>query len=225
MMEARIHAALQRRPRPWWPGALRRFPVAKTHAEHVLIGSARDAANAQWLWDAGITHVLNCGGAEAEGVHVARDAATGRERPLTVLTLDNIVDSRHERILRKFFAAAAAFLDEARDAPSGRALVHCVAGINRSVTLASAYVSSRAGVPVDVVVDRIAAARPSVLTNSAFCEQLARWEDEIAAPLSLAETGRARDAFFPSGAVAALLPIVVVMLLLAAAARVALGAA
>jgi hypothetical protein len=171
-MLARIKSVLARRrgvPMPWsWLS----HAVADTQCAHVCIGSSRDAANPQRLWDLGITHVLNAGGAAARGVTVARDGASGRERPLTVLVLE-ARDAADEPILAKFYAAAEAFLDTA---VGGRALVHCFAGVNRSVTLACAYVAARSGQPVDAVVARVLATRFSALTNAAFVKQLAEFD-------------------------------------------------
>eukprot|EP00128_Syssomonas_multiformis_P011992 Colp12_sorted_trinity150504_noHs@28008 len=63
-----------------------------------------------------------------------------------------------------------AFIQEGLDA--GGVLVHCMAGISRSVSIAAAFVMKTKGVTCDDALARIKEARPCALPNSGFYAQL-----------------------------------------------------
>lgn len=136
-------------------------PVALT--PWLWIGSAEDAANATFLRDAGITHVLNCADATARG-HV--------DPSLQYLQLD-AEDAPFYPILPKHYALAKLFLDDVRrNAPRAKALVHCHAGLNRSVTLALAYLHAKERRSILGMARKLAKARPGTLSNPWFRDQL-----------------------------------------------------
>ena len=59
-----------------------------------------------------------------------------------------------------------------RDPQCRKVYVHCHAGMNRSATLAIAYVHRRFGIPMMKLIESVARQRPCILTNPAFQRQL-----------------------------------------------------
>ena len=80
-------------------------------------------------------------------------------------------------ILMLHYRQARSFFDEARSA-GGRALVHCELGVNRSATLAVAYLVESEQVPLTQAVRQVRIERPNVLLNDGFRRQLVRFAAE-----------------------------------------------
>ena len=80
-------------------------------------------------------------------------------------------DDRSFPLLKECLPPATAFIDAAH--ADGRAvLVHCMAGVNRSATLAVAYLLMRDRQCLFTLFERCIAARPSILQNPSFQLQL-----------------------------------------------------
>lgn len=77
-------------------------------------------------------------------------------------------------ILTLHYGQARRFFDEAREA-GGRALVHCELGVNRSATLAIAYLVDSERVTLTQAVRQVRIDRPNVLRNDGFRRQLVRF--------------------------------------------------
>ena len=80
-------------------------------------------------------------------------------------------------ILMLHYGQARRFFDDAREA-GGRALVHCELGVNRSTTLAVAYLVESEQVTLTQAVRQVRIDRPNVLINDGFRRQLVRFAAE-----------------------------------------------
>jgi hypothetical protein len=83
------------------------------------------------------THIVNCD---------SRRESTGSwvRAERSVLWLDSF-DEPDFPILEKHLGSMTAFIDSALADPNARIYIHCLAGINRSATLAIAYACSKTG--------------------------------------------------------------------------------
>lgn len=77
-------------------------------------------------------------------------------------------------ILLLHYGQARRFFEEAREA-GGRALVHCELGVNRSATLAIAYLVDSERLTLTQAVRQVRIDRPNVLCNDGFRHQLVRF--------------------------------------------------
>jgi protein-tyrosine phosphatase len=140
----------------------------------IWIGSMYDAVNTDWLNEKGITHVVNC--ADALSSYVKRVTGTAI-REVFVLEAE---DTREYMILDKHLDDVVRFCDDAfRGTSDSTILFHCMAGVNRSATLALAYAAQRDGGDrltqfADAFV-RVMRQRPIILTNNDFYNQLLIW--------------------------------------------------
>ena len=135
---------------------------------HLLLGDKRSASDPALLKVFGITHVCNAGGRagqQADDVLASYAAAN-----IELLHLD-AEDEEGYPMLPLHRDRAAAFFARAK-AASGRVLVHCVAGINRSGVLAASELMVHERLPVVEAVRRIKAIRGTVLWNESFQAQL-----------------------------------------------------
>jgi len=146
-------------------------------APWLWLGRHKDAKNKEWMVAHGITHVINCLD-EARGPH-----------PEVRPRLKKYVYLRsHDQSRYKLFHNAAhnsvpgpatnwelvqEVLDDAR-LHGGVALIYCMAGLNRSATLAAAYLAVRQGQSIEKVAQGIKSRRKGALSNPGFIEQLAR---------------------------------------------------
>ena len=113
-----------------------------------------------------ITHIANCADKTACPIWAKRHLGS---RYICLGAEDN----EQTELLRDFYPQFEAFMDRAlRDPACRNVYVHCQAGINRSATLAIAYVYRRFGIPLLKLVESVARQRPCILTNPAFQRQL-----------------------------------------------------
>jgi predicted protein tyrosine phosphatase len=95
----------------------------------IYISAAAAARDESWLLSHGITHVLNAAAGEVTIEHAA---------PMVVHNIA-LEDTSHESdALRAVAMDAIAFIDSVKHA-GGKVLVHCVAGVSRSVALVTAW--------------------------------------------------------------------------------------
>lgn len=135
--------------------------VTEVMKRFMWVGSKLDAENTSFLLRNHITHVLNAGDWESE--------AAIRVPGIKYLTL-GAMDMPGYPILYAHYPKADAFLLDAH-VNRGRVLVHCMAGINRSVSIAMAFLLQRADADVLQVAQLLAHNR-IILTNPWFCEQV-----------------------------------------------------
>lgn len=140
----------------------------------IWIGSMFDAVNTEWLRLKGITHVLNC--AHQVASYAKRVTGCTYIREILVLEAD---DKEDYMILDKHLDDVVRFCDAAFRDSDSKILFHCMAGVNRSATLALAYAAqigleSRIENLADAFV-RVMRQRPIILTNGSFYNQLLIW--------------------------------------------------
>ena len=80
-------------------------------------------------------------------------------------------------LLRLHYPSVRRFVDSALST-GGRALIHCELGVNRSVTLAVAYLIDTEGVALTQAVRQLRLARPNMLRNEGFRRQLVQFAAE-----------------------------------------------
>jgi len=143
---------------------MHRLPVDVT--PNVYLGDAGCAADLERLKSLGITHVLNCAAGETRNMSV--EYLQNGMQSMAVAAKDN-----ENCALLDDHADVEAFLSKAR--ASGKVLVHCVQGLNRSgLVVAAALV--RDGVSVIDAVRTLRARRGNdALSNSNFQYQLVRY--------------------------------------------------
>ncbi|KAK9809664.1 hypothetical protein WJX73_001963 [Symbiochloris irregularis] len=134
-----------------------------------------------------ITHVLSAtditgpwlpsGRAAINRAQSGQSASTSgqtAEPPYKRLFID-VQDLPNEDLL-VHFPKAIAFIAEARS-EGGAVLVHCFAGVSRSVTLVTAYLMKTEGLSRDDALDSVRQARSCADPNAGFRRQLQQWED------------------------------------------------
>ncbi len=138
--------------------------------DHLFLGNGRDAANYHYLSQLGITHVLNCAGRRRRG----------KQRPVSspyppgsgIVAYDQLeADDSEDYDVMQHYTRARAFIDRARRS-GGKCLVHCVMGINRSVTLCTAYLMEKQRFRLLEAVRTMRQIRGIILTNRGFQKQL-----------------------------------------------------
>ncbi|RWW55785.1 hypothetical protein BHE74_00037532 [Ensete ventricosum] len=136
--------------------------------DHVYLGGDSVARDRAALRRHGITHVLNCAGA----------ACPERFRGELAYRTLWLRDSPAEDLAPVLYDAFD-FLERARAAPRGRALVHCRRGASRSAALVVAYLMWRRAIPFDDALRAVRAVRPSVDPNLGFAAQLLRCQRRV----------------------------------------------
>lgn len=128
------------------------------------LGDSSNAMDMDQLKSYGITCVVNC---------AARDTLTTREYyPLTWEYKEYEANDNPEyNLLAEHLDDFVKYVDECRK-KNKRVLVHCVAGINRSVTLCVAYLVIREKMTLEEAIRHCFKARPIILTNMSFAMQL-----------------------------------------------------
>ncbi|MEM7606613.1 MAG: dual specificity protein phosphatase [Myxococcota bacterium] len=132
----------------------------------LFVGERPTPASVERMRNAGVTHVVSCL-EESE-----QDSTAFLEAHFEVLRL-NVRDSIREDIASAF-QTSHAFL---KDAPV--ALVHCRAGVSRSVTVTIAQRMQTHGESFWVAFEHVRARRPEALPNIGFASQLQRFEFEL----------------------------------------------
>ncbi|KDO33384.1 hypothetical protein SPRG_02191 [Saprolegnia parasitica CBS 223.65] len=133
---------------------------------HLAVGSDDAAANYVTLYDAGITHICN----------VASQCDLHFMGKFIYMHL-KIKDSP-ELDIRSHFDAVFAFMNRARDV-RGRVLVHCVAGVSRSVTFVIAYLMKETNLNLQQAYALLKQRRPLMCPNKGFRYQLALYEIDL----------------------------------------------
>uniref|UniRef100_A0A915L646 protein-tyrosine-phosphatase n=1 Tax=Romanomermis culicivorax TaxID=13658 RepID=A0A915L646_ROMCU len=147
----------------------------------VYLGSQQDVLDEETLKKYGIEFVLNLSTTCPKPDHLQE------EHFLRI----PVQDSYSEELL-PYFEEAFEFLDKVREA-SGVALIHCLAGISRSPTLAIAYVMRYLHMSQDEAYRYVKEKRPSISPNFNFLGQLLEYEQY------LLNTNRKEFEKFPTG--------------------------
>lgn len=126
----------------------------------LYLGNQRVASTLSLLSALGITHVVNCAGeipnyGEHSGIKYIK-------LPLS--------DVPHANI-SQYFEPSYHFIDQALSS-GGKVLVHCYAGISRSTSILSYYISRKRRQPIVTVLQKVKAIRPIIRPNKGFAAQL-----------------------------------------------------
>ena len=131
----------------------------------MFVGNGAHAADIKLLARLGITAVLNA------APSVCKDPEALYKKHGIAYAKVDAQDDRTFRLLDKCLAPASVFISDMH--AQGRAvLVHCMAGVNRSATLALAHLLKRDRRCLFQVAAECIAARPCILQNPSFQLQL-----------------------------------------------------
>ncbi|RUS88355.1 hypothetical protein EGW08_003867 [Elysia chlorotica] len=132
---------------------------------NLYLGSAKNSADLAQLRQYGITHVLN----------VTANVPNMFENEREFKYLQIPISDHWSQNLAAFFPEAIKFIDEARDKQEG-VLVHCLAGISRSVTVTVAYLMNREKMSLNHAYDHVKRCKPNISPNFTFMGQLLEFE-------------------------------------------------
>ncbi|XP_029285644.1 dual specificity protein phosphatase 22-B-like [Cottoperca gobio] len=130
---------------------------------HLYLGNVKDARDRELLVQHNITHILS--------IH---DTAAPILEDMTYLCI-SAADNRLQN-LSQYFRDSIMFIHESRLKGEG-CLVHCVAGVSRSVTLVVAYIMTATGRGWVESLAAVRAARPCAGPNLGFLRQLEEFEN------------------------------------------------
>ncbi|KAK3745823.1 hypothetical protein QZH41_017141 [Actinostola sp. cb2023] len=137
----------------------------------LFLGSEKEASNLELLKKNEISHVLN----------------VTHDRPNAFAHLDDFtyknlpVEDNWKANLADLFPEAFSFIDEGRQKGKG-VLIHCLAGVSRSVTVTIAYLMLSNGLTLNEAYDFVKARKSNVSPNFNFMGQLLEFERSINLP-------------------------------------------
>lgn len=161
-------------PAPTTTGPTRILP-------HLYLGCQRDVLNKEVMDENLISFVLN----------VSRSCPQPDFIPSSRFLRVPINDSFSEKIL-PWLDQCMDFIEAAKTSNS-RVLVHCLAGISRSATIAIAYIMKRRSLSLDEAYRFVKALRPSISPNFNFLGQLLDFEKMIKSSDNPREMGPPAD--------------------------------
>ncbi|CCW68780.1 unnamed protein product [Phytomonas sp. Hart1] len=134
--------------------------------DFLFIGSLRTAQTASVYHDCGIRYVLTIG----------RDMDVKIEPGMfhRVILFDDFPGENISFIFKEAFG----FIDQARKAKKG-VLVHCFAGLSRSVAIAAAYLMRERRISYEQAMSIIRQARPAAHPNEGFVKTLREYESAL----------------------------------------------
>ncbi|XP_071174606.1 dual specificity protein phosphatase 22-B-like isoform X2 [Mytilus edulis] len=130
----------------------------------LFVGNFRDAKDRQQLADNNITHIL--------AIHDQAKKLHEDKEYLCIVASDN---SQQELI--QFFPECIEFIHNAR-LNNGGVLVHCLAGVSRSVTITAAYIMTVTPLGWREAVNSIRGVRNCANPNFGFQKQLMKYQNE-----------------------------------------------
>lgn len=134
----------------------------------LYLGSQHDALNKELLSDHNIVYELNVSTSCPKPDHI-QDAHFLRIP---------VNDNYSEKLL-PHFTKAFQFLDKVREASGGNVLVHCLAGISRSATIAIAYIMQHMRMTSDDAYRYVKSKRVTISPNFNFLGQLLEYEKQL----------------------------------------------
>ena len=140
------------------------FPTQS--GDHIYVGNSASARAVSTLIALGIGAVLNCAPSMCKDPVVKY-----RKHDIRYFELDCHDNQQFNILSPKVYDAVKAFI--AQNQEEGRSvLVHCYAGINRSATLAVAYIVEREQKELFEVFQQCFTARHGIISNQSFQAQL-----------------------------------------------------
>ncbi|MBW00116.1 Dual specificity protein phosphatase 8, partial [Eschrichtius robustus] len=135
---------------------------------HLYLGSQKDVLNKDLMTQNGISYVLNASNSCPKPDFICES------RFLRIPINDNYCEK-----LLPWLDKSIEFIDKAK-LSSCQVIVHCLAGISRSATIAIAYIMKTMGMSSDDAYRFVKDRRPSISPNFNFLGQLLDWPDEPA---------------------------------------------
>uniref|UniRef100_A0AC35U7C9 Protein-tyrosine-phosphatase n=1 Tax=Rhabditophanes sp. KR3021 TaxID=114890 RepID=A0AC35U7C9_9BILA len=148
----------------YYPAAC--FPVQVLH--HLYLGNAETAANKELLDRHNIRYIIN----------VTKDLRNVFEREPDFHYYNIPVDDTHSQNLKTEFYQAFQFINQAQ-AEGYNVLVHCLAGISRSVTICLAYIMYSRHMYLEDAFDLLFKQNGAIAPNFHFMGQLTEFEKEL----------------------------------------------
>ncbi|CAM9419843.1 unnamed protein product [Ectocarpus fasciculatus] len=133
---------------------------------HICIGAREDAKNLEALKELGVTHILNC----------AKQLPSSHPREFVHARLELADTSEQE--LAPFQKAGVSFLRQVEGC-GGRALVHCIAGCSRSVSIVLLHLMEGHRIRLKLAYEHVRSYRMVAQPNEGFRFQLATTEVKI----------------------------------------------
>ncbi|XP_019633944.1 PREDICTED: dual specificity protein phosphatase 7-like [Branchiostoma belcheri] len=132
---------------------------------YLYLGTAKDAANLDSLRKYGITHILN----------VTPNLPNKFEGSETFTYKQIPISDHWSQNLSQFFPDAISFIEEARQKKTA-VLVHCLAGVSRSVTVTVAYLMQKLNLSLNDAYDYVKQRKSNISPNFNFMGQLLDFE-------------------------------------------------
>ncbi|CAD2219055.1 phopshatase [Angomonas deanei] len=150
---------------PWLTVDLQKIYPDKV-LDFLYLGSVRTAQTVTVYHDLDIKYVLTVG----RGLEVTLDPGMKH----LVLPINDFPEENMSILFQEAFD----FIDEARKEKKG-ILIHCFAGLSRSVTIAAAYIMKNEKMTRDKAMDLIKQARPAARPNDGFMNELLTFEKTL----------------------------------------------
>ena len=129
--------------------------------------SGQNPVTANKLKIKGITHIINC----------AAESTSLPNIPGITVTYLHVYDTPTERI-SQYFDSVADKIETVR-LNGGRVLVHCIAGVSRSVTLLIAYLLKYRQMNLKEAFHHVRGKRPIISPNNGFWMQIIAYERQL----------------------------------------------
>ncbi|XP_066993527.1 dual specificity protein phosphatase Mpk3 [Anabrus simplex] len=145
----------------------RDFPVEIL--PHLFLGNAANSEDSEALSRHSIKYILN----------VTPDLPNVFEDSGSIKYMQIPIADHWSQNLASFFPTAIEFIDEARSNEKG-VLVHCLAGVSRSVTITVAYLMYKLSLNLNDAFNLVRSRKSNIAPNFHFMEQLYSFERELA---------------------------------------------
>ncbi|XP_073973401.1 mitogen-activated protein kinase phosphatase 3 [Rhodnius prolixus] len=135
---------------------------------HLFLGNAANSEDLETLTKHNIKYILN----------VTPNLPNVFEATGDIKYMKIPIADHWSQNLTSYFPKSIEFIDEARSQKKG-VLVHCVAGVSRSVTITLAYLMGRLCFSMNDAFCWVRQRKPNIAPNFHFMDELARFEQEL----------------------------------------------
>ncbi|XP_017794072.1 PREDICTED: dual specificity protein phosphatase 7 isoform X2 [Habropoda laboriosa] len=135
---------------------------------HLYLGNAANSEDREALARHRIQYILN----------VTPDLPNVFESAGSIKYMQIPISDHWSQNLASFFPQAIQFIEEARSSDKG-VLVHCLAGVSRSVTITVAYLMHKCSLSLNDAFNLVRSKKSNVAPNFHFMEQLHSFEKEL----------------------------------------------
>ncbi|KAI4481883.1 hypothetical protein M0802_013871 [Mischocyttarus mexicanus] len=135
---------------------------------HLYLGNAANSEDEEALARHQIQYILN----------VTPDLPNVFESAGSIKYMQIPISDHWSQNLASFFPQAIQFIEEARSSDKG-VLVHCLAGVSRSVTITVAYLMHKCSLSLNDAFNLVRSRKSNVAPNFHFMEQLLSFEREL----------------------------------------------